>query len=89
MTSPAGSAKRHYCTAGDRYPHTSGDGAPKRKKCGYCGGTLATMAGTWGAFEWHSGGRYHLDGAIRAFVRESAAERFASAGNLVVRWIPA
>lgn len=89
--------QRHNCQYGTFHPHTRGDGAPKRKKCAYCGGAVLTYAGTYGVFVWRGDGRYPLAEAVRTFERERAAETWAqrnsrkypdAAGGLVVRWIP-
>lgn len=86
MTTPSG--KRHYCTSGSGYPHTSGDGAPKRKKCAYCGGTLATMTGVYGVFVWRGDGRYRIADAVATFARETRADAYTARDErYVVRWI--
>lgn len=81
-------ATRHACINGG-YPHTSGDGAPKRKRCAYCGGSLYTSAGTWGVFVWTGDGRYPLDNAVCTFTRQTKADAYATATrpDYVVRWV--
>lgn len=83
---PAG--RRHYCTSGDGYPHTSGDGAAKRKKCAYCGGRIAVHEGAYGVFIWRGDGRYRQETAERLFARESAADAHTRTDpRYVVRWL--
>lgn len=83
---PAG--RRHYCTSGSGYPHTSGDGAAKRKKCAYCGARLAVQLGCYGVFVWRGDGRYSQTTAERLFARENAAEKHATTDpRYVVRWL--
>lgn len=80
-------AIRHKCGNGFGYPHTRGDGLPKRRTCAYCRGRLVTETGTWGVYTWTGTGRYPLRDAIRTFRREKAADEFAMTDEtLVVRW---
>lgn len=80
-------ATRHKCSIGNGYPHTRGDGKPKRRTCAYCRGPIHTETGTWGVYEWTGTGRYRLPDAIRTFSRERAADEFAeNSDGLVVRW---
>jgi hypothetical protein len=82
-------ATRHRCTHGNGHPHTAGDGAPRRKKCAYCGGHLITETGIYGVFEWTGDSLYRLEGARRTFTTRRAADTYANANgdNLVSRWI--
>lgn len=90
MTKPLPSGQRHYCTAGSSYPHTSGDGAAKRKKCAYCGGRLAVQHGCYGVFVWRGDGRYRAESAVALFAREGRAEaETAKDERYVVRWLAA
>jgi len=82
--------RRHYCAAGDGYPHASGDGAPKRKKCAHCGGRLAVQLGCYGVFVWRGDGRYSRDNAVRLFAREARADAHTTTDpRYVVRWLVA
>lgn len=83
---------RHRCPHGKGHPHTAGDGAPKRKKCAYCGGVVITEAGTYGVFAWRGDGRYRPVDAVKTFTTRRAADKFADANptsGLVSRWIGA
>lgn len=90
MPNIASTGKRHYCTSGSGYPHTSGDGAAKRKKCAYCGGAIVIQPGVYGVFVWRGDGRYRLDDAVATFARERTADAYtARDGRYVVRWLVA
>ena len=81
-------ATRHGCATGNYYPHTHGDGAPKRKKCAYCGSALYVSNGLWGVFVWTGTGLYPLTSAVKVFNRHGAADKFTETqSDLVVRWI--
>lgn len=81
-------ATRHGCATGNYYPHTSGNGAPKRKKCAYCGSAIYVSKGVWGVFVWTGTGLYPLGSAVRVFARQAAADDFTQTrSDLVTRWI--
>lgn len=84
-------ARRHECLFGMAYPHTSGDGAPKRKKCAYCGGQIAVYEGTYGVFVWTGDGRYPIASALSVHKTRKSADLAALAAgkDTVSRWIPA
>lgn len=90
-------AARHYCSLRDKTGHvsfhTTRNGKPRSKRCTYCAGALVVETGLWGAFVWTGDRNYPLDAALRIFVSEGAAQRFADQRNCdtadtVVRWIP-
>jgi hypothetical protein len=86
-------AIRHLCPhandTGLSFQHTHGNGAPKRKKCAYCGGVLYTITGLWGVFTWRGDGRYFHDGAHETFASEVKADAYATTNDTyVVRWLP-
>ena len=68
--------------------HARGDGKPRARKCGYCGGGLFIRVGLWGAFEWTAENRYPAEKAKETFTSMKRADRYAEANELVVRWIP-
>lgn len=77
--------------------HKSGYGKPRSKRCTYCGGAWLVEDGVHGVFTWRGDGRYPLADAVKTFVREAAASRYAETANidlvargevcLVVRWL--
>jgi hypothetical protein len=80
--------RRHYCPAGRYYPHTNGDGAPKRKKCAYCGSRIEVQEGVYGVFVWRGDGRYRRENAERLFAREAKADAYIAIDpRFVVRWL--
>ena len=92
-------ATRHECslahTVGMTHNHTSGTGAPKRKRCAYCGGGFVIHTGYYGVFVHSSvsgDARYHIESAVSLHTTESAAQRVIDAdttGTLVTRWVVA
>ena len=83
-------ACRYRATPGSGLSHTSGHGAPSRKKCAYCGGPLDVETGLWGVFTWTGTGRYPKSAAVKIYSNVSLADGYAmdNRSNLVVRWIP-
>lgn len=96
-------AVRHECLlrneVGHFGIHTSGTGAPKRKKCAYCGGQLVTRRGWHGVFVHSSfpdagpsGAAYRIEDAKSLHSRLAGAERVIredTTGSLVERWVSA
>jgi hypothetical protein len=84
-------ATRHFCSLDISPRCTKGDGkGPATGKCRHCGGKVYTDHGLWGVFTWTGTGRYPVTDAKRTYVRQGAAESWATANGteLVVRWIP-
>jgi hypothetical protein len=96
---PTGRATRYYCVSSLSIPgtHTSGEGKPKRKKCGYCGGAFATETGLYGVFHWAPNAKasdYATDKALSLHTRSAPAQKIAddayaanAESDLVVRWV--
>jgi hypothetical protein len=78
---------RYRCSA-DLHSCPSGTGHPHSQSCTFCRSPLVVLRGTWGTFEWTGTGRYPGAEARRTFTSEKVADRWATARELVVRWIP-
>jgi len=96
---PAGRAARYYCASRSSTPgsHTEGEGKPKRRKCGYCGGAFYTETGLYGVFHWVPDAKasdYSLETAVSLHARSAPAQAVADEAyaadrnsDLVVRWV--
>ena len=79
---------RHACLSGAGYPHTRGSGKGP-VKCKHCKGPVYATEGRWGVYVWTADGRYVQREPVKVYQSEKAAQCYADATDLVVRWIPA
>lgn len=87
---PTKLGKQHYCGSSQRRSGlcTIGTGAPKRKKCAYCGSAIRTVEGLFGVFIWDGQNRYWADDALSFHTTEAKAQAVAdSTPDAVVRFI--
>lgn len=96
---PVARATRYRCLSAISLAgsHTEGEGKPKRKKCGYCGGKFYTETGLYGVFHWVPNARssdYSLETAVSLHTRSKPAHKIADDAyaadpnsDLVVRWV--